>query len=209
MEADNLSDKSTESNEVSGTDGSIYTAFGLSLTKHIPCTTVAGDNVDHHLEQSLASGMFSSIPSSSAYADDTLVSAGHSSDDIEQDYLPTDSPHSSHNSIGDIYSRTMAMMGVGTYGNIDSQYSGKYLSSYHPGKRMDKPPKNERFCLVCGTKAQGYNFNAITCESCKAFFRRNAYKFHVSIYKKEQYHYKLLIFCGPYWWSGMEHGVKL
>ncbi|ESO91091.1 hypothetical protein LOTGIDRAFT_100616, partial [Lottia gigantea] len=28
----------------------------------------------------------------------------------------------------------------------------------------------------CGDKALGYNFDAITCESCKAFFRRNASK---------------------------------
>lgn len=31
-----------------------------------------------------------------------------------------------------------------------------------------------KICQVCGDKALGYNFNAITCESCKAFFRRNA-----------------------------------
>lgn len=31
-------------------------------------------------------------------------------------------------------------------------------------------------CGVCGDRALGYNFNAITCESCKAFFRRNALK---------------------------------
>ena len=29
-------------------------------------------------------------------------------------------------------------------------------------------------CVVCGDKSYGLNFNAITCESCKAFFRRNA-----------------------------------
>ncbi|XP_055852863.1 nuclear hormone receptor HR96 [Episyrphus balteatus] len=34
------------------------------------------------------------------------------------------------------------------------------------------PPS--KCCMVCGDKALGYNFNAITCESCKAFFRRNA-----------------------------------
>ncbi|CAG2162658.1 unnamed protein product, partial [Oppiella nova] len=34
-----------------------------------------------------------------------------------------------------------------------------------------------RMCSVCGELAQGYNFCAITCQSCKAFFRRNAYKY--------------------------------
>ncbi|UJR26347.1 hypothetical protein I4U23_007680 [Adineta vaga] len=31
-------------------------------------------------------------------------------------------------------------------------------------------------CSVCESLAHGYNFDAITCESCKAFFRRNALK---------------------------------
>ncbi|CAF0976890.1 unnamed protein product [Rotaria sp. Silwood1] len=31
-------------------------------------------------------------------------------------------------------------------------------------------------CVVCGGIAHGYNFDAITCASCKAFFRRNAHK---------------------------------
>ncbi|CAH0721337.1 unnamed protein product, partial [Brenthis ino] len=35
-------------------------------------------------------------------------------------------------------------------------------------------PNLQKICLVCGDKALGYNFNAISCESCKAFFRRNA-----------------------------------
>nr|XP_022340922.1 nuclear hormone receptor HR96-like isoform X2 [Crassostrea virginica]XP_022340923.1 nuclear hormone receptor HR96-like isoform X2 [Crassostrea virginica] len=39
-----------------------------------------------------------------------------------------------------------------------------------------KRSKEDKICLVCGDKALGYNFNAITCESCKAFFRRNALK---------------------------------
>jgi len=41
-------------------------------------------------------------------------------------------------------------------------------------------PKSSKRCSVCGDKALGYNFNAITCESCKAFFRRNALKNKVS-----------------------------
>jgi hypothetical protein len=40
--------------------------------------------------------------------------------------------------------------------------------------------KNERLiCSICEGSAHGYNFDAITCESCKAFFRRNALKFNV------------------------------
>ncbi|VDM10513.1 unnamed protein product [Wuchereria bancrofti] len=33
---------------------------------------------------------------------------------------------------------------------------------------------SEKSCKVCGDRAIGYNFSVITCESCKAFFRRNA-----------------------------------
>ena len=33
------------------------------------------------------------------------------------------------------------------------------------------PPK---VCAVCGDRALSCNFGCVTCESCKAFFRRNA-----------------------------------
>ena len=38
----------------------------------------------------------------------------------------------------------------------------------------------ELICGVCSALAHGYNFDQITCESCKAFFRRNALKPTVS-----------------------------
>lgn len=31
-------------------------------------------------------------------------------------------------------------------------------------------------CRVCGDRAVNHNFGQLTCESCKAFFRRNAHK---------------------------------
>jgi hypothetical protein len=42
----------------------------------------------------------------------------------------------------------------------------------------DEQPAREanKICGVCGDRALGYNFNAVSCESCKAFFRRNALK---------------------------------
>uniref|UniRef100_A0A0N5AYH9 Nuclear receptor domain-containing protein n=1 Tax=Syphacia muris TaxID=451379 RepID=A0A0N5AYH9_9BILA len=38
----------------------------------------------------------------------------------------------------------------------------------------DDSQRRQKTCRVCGDHATGYNFNVITCESCKAFFRRNA-----------------------------------
>ena len=29
-------------------------------------------------------------------------------------------------------------------------------------------------CLICGDVAIGFNYDVLTCASCKAFFRRNA-----------------------------------
>uniref|UniRef100_A0A182M2Y7 Nuclear hormone receptor HR96 n=1 Tax=Anopheles culicifacies TaxID=139723 RepID=A0A182M2Y7_9DIPT len=42
------------------------------------------------------------------------------------------------------------------------------------GEAMGANGAISKICSVCGDKALGYNFNAVTCESCKAFFRRNA-----------------------------------
>ena len=38
-------------------------------------------------------------------------------------------------------------------------------------------------CAVCGDHAVGFNFGAIACESCKAFFRRNALRASVGLNK--------------------------
>uniref|UniRef100_A0A5F9D9L5 Nuclear receptor subfamily 1 group I member 3 n=1 Tax=Oryctolagus cuniculus TaxID=9986 RepID=A0A5F9D9L5_RABIT len=35
-------------------------------------------------------------------------------------------------------------------------------------------PKN---CAVCGDRATGYHFHALTCEGCKGFFRRTVNKY--------------------------------
>lgn len=46
-------------------------------------------------------------------------------------------------------------------------------SDDNPSGRSSSVPF-EMICSVCGAPAHGYNFDRVTCESCKAFFRRNA-----------------------------------
>jgi hypothetical protein len=48
--------------------------------------------------------------------------------------------------------------------------SGAQLSNHK------KPKTGSLTCVICGAPAHGYNFDIISCESCKAFFRRNAFK---------------------------------
>lgn len=49
------------------------------------------------------------------------------------------------------------------------------------------------YCEVCGDKARGCNFDAITCASCKEFFRRNAFKEKVSLTRIQYYIISLFI----------------
>ena len=47
----------------------------------------------------------------------------------------------------------------------------------HTGPGRIKRPKSreDKLCRVCGDRALGFNFGVLTCESCKAFFRRYAW----------------------------------
>ncbi|XP_053280387.1 nuclear receptor subfamily 1, group H, member 5 [Pleuronectes platessa] len=48
---------------------------------------------------------------------------------------------------------------------------------------VGKSRGQDELCVVCGDKASGYHYNALTCEGCKGFFRR-------SVTKKAVYHCK-------------------
>lgn len=51
-----------------------------------------------------------------------------------------------------------------------------HTTQKRPSGKMAGKMAKDKTCMVCGDKALGYNFNAVSCESCKAFFRRNAFK---------------------------------
>ena len=54
--------------------------------------------------------------------------------------------------------------------------------NYSPGvSRRKHRFEGEKICKVCGDKAVAFNFDVISCESCKTFFRRNANKAQVSV----------------------------
>lgn len=37
-------------------------------------------------------------------------------------------------------------------------------------KKGPAPRQQEELCLVCGDRASGYHYNALTCEGCKGKF---------------------------------------
>lgn len=43
-----------------------------------------------------------------------------------------------------------------------------------PGRIKRPKSREDKLCRVCGDRALGFNFGVLTCESCKAFFRRYA-----------------------------------
>ena len=58
---------------------------------------------------------------------------------------------------------------------VDCKLPAK-ASRMDPSATCSTVTVKEKCCHVCGDRALGYNFNAVSCESCKAFFRRNAFK---------------------------------
>ena len=61
-------------------------------------------------------------------------------------------------------------------GDVELDETSSTSEGANKAKANGNNSNREKLCSVCGDKALGYNFNALTCESCKAFFRRNAVK---------------------------------
>ena len=62
-----------------------------------------------------------------------------------------------------------------------SEYSEVATPSGGTKRKLNSRKGDTKTCMVCGDTALGCNFDAISCESCKAFFRRNALKEKVNL----------------------------
>lgn len=92
-------------------------------------------------------------------------------------YLYPGGPYGMDNHIKMEPSNTVLLEG-GEYSPMSAISSDSSLTLEPPGR--SRKNKEDKLCGVCGDRALGYNFDAISCESCKAFFRRNAPKGLVS-----------------------------
>uniref|UniRef100_A0A1I8H0F6 Nuclear receptor domain-containing protein n=1 Tax=Macrostomum lignano TaxID=282301 RepID=A0A1I8H0F6_9PLAT len=97
-------------------------------------------------------------------------------------YMPVDLPGQPmpHQAASSCYSPpppsvASAVSSDATGGGAGASASASSAASVSGGARRAKQ-REDKFCGVCGDKALGFNFDAVSCESCKAFFRRNAAK---------------------------------
>lgn len=57
----------------------------------------------------------------------------------------------------------------GGSGGVGGGIAGGTIDSFGEAKKKKGPPprQQEELCLVCGDRASGYHYNALTCEGCK------------------------------------------
>ena len=78
-----------------------------------------------------------------------------------------------------IFAAKSASQMAASSSDINDNVKIENTPSRHARKRFRL--QGEKFCEVCGEKALTHHFGRVACETCKAFFRRNALRQNVRI----------------------------
>ncbi|CAH2990601.1 unnamed protein product [Chilo suppressalis] len=137
-----------------------------SQVKAEPGVSHNGHQVNGHVRDWMAGGVGGGSPSPGAATQPP--NNGYSSPLSSSSY----GPYSPNGKIGrEELSPASSVNGCSTDGESRRQ------------KKGPAPRQQEELCLVCGDRASGYHYNALTCEGCKGFFRRSVTKNAVYICK--------------------------
>lgn len=83
-----------------------------------------------------------------------------------------ESSNMNHNTISgfsspDVSYEAYSPNGKGDDGNMSIHMSDSLDGKKNSSKKGPVPRQQEELCLVCGDRASGYHYNALTCEGCK------------------------------------------